>query len=157
MPSYVEYHTLGNKGVPPEGTYIFLEEDGVLTTDGETYIAEALKGLDRVKKSMGGDIVIFTSRPLEVKERWELHKIKHRIFDFIYPDSYDNFRAKTFSQAIVEYLDNLGEDVEDYIILSGVSKVKGDRVIQADITTGLKLKPSNRKNNLPPKSHEETE
>lgn len=137
-PSFVDINTLGNKGVSPEGLYIFLEEDGVMTIDGETYTEEALYGLKRVKKALDGEIIIYTHNPAQVKERWELNKVKYRIFDFITPDFDEETTAPLgFAGAISKYLENVEDTLEDYIILSGVSRVKGDRVIQTKLDEGL--------------------
>jgi len=130
-PSFVDMNTLGNKGVSQDGLYIFIEENGVLTLDGENYTEEALYALKRVKKACNGEIIMYHHSPSQLKERWELNKVQYRIFDFL-PTHY------SFARAIKEYIENLGEDtIEDYIIISGTSRVKGDRVIQSNLTTGL--------------------
>lgn len=130
-PSYVDINLFGNRGCPPDSLAVFIEEEGVLSLDGETYLHSALKSLDRLKKAFNGEIIIFAHSPLQVKERWELHKIKHRIYDFLPTD-------QSFAEGIKEYLEN--NDIEDFCIISGVSRVKGRRVLQTDITKGLILR-----------------
>lgn len=130
-PSYVDINMMGNRGCPPDSIAIFLEEQGVLTLDGITYLPSALKSLDRLKKGFNGEIIIRSHNPLQVKERWELNKIKHRIYDFLPTD-------QSFAEGIKEYLEN--NDIEDFVVISGVSRVRGSAVIQTDITKGLILR-----------------
>lgn len=131
-PSFVDINSTGNKGLSgTDGLYIFLEESGVLSIDGENYTAEALRALKRVKKGFNGEIVVYGHSPHKTKGNWDINKVPYRIFDFLSNDM-------TFAEAIQDYLDR--NEVEDYVILSGNSHVKGDRVIQADSETGLKLK-----------------
>ncbi len=134
-PSFVDSSCTGNKGLAAtEGLYVFLEEGGVLTVNGTDYTPEALKALKRVKRACDGEVVVFSHNPLQVKEHWELNKVPYRIFDFLSADM-------TFGEAVQDYLDK--NEVEDYIILSGDSYVRGDRVIQTSPEIGLKLKYKN--------------
>lgn len=129
-PSFVDLNTEGNKGVNPSGLYVFLEEEGVLSLDQESYEEEAIKCLRRIKRSLDGEIIIYTHNPIQVKLRWELHKMPYRIFEFLSTE-------KSFARQIKHFLSV--NPVEDYVILSGQSGVLGDRVIQADPETGLIL------------------
>lgn len=130
-PSYVDINLFGNRGCPPDSVVIFLEEECVLTLDGENYLPSAIKSLDRLKKGFNGELILFAHSPLQVKERWELNKIKHRIYDFLPTE-------QSFAEGIKEYIEN--NDIIDYAIISGVSRVRGSRVIQVDTTKGLILK-----------------
>lgn len=130
-PSYVDINLMGNRGAPPDSVVIFLEEDLVLTLDGETYLPSALESLNRIKKGFNGEIILYAHSPYQVKERWELNKIKHRIYGFLPTDM-------SFSEAIAEYIES--NDIADFLIISGRSFVKSNRTIQTDITKGLILK-----------------
>lgn len=134
-PSFVDINNIGNKGVSIDGLYIFIEERGVLSLDGETYEPEAIKALKRVKKAFNGEIVLYEHNQLQAKERWDLAKIPFRIFDFL-----DTEMA--FEESIADYLDK--NEWSDYTILAGQSKVNNTRVIQCT-SQGLRLKGTPKK------------
>lgn len=155
-PSFVDVNTIGNKGVAAEGLYIFIEEEGVLPVENGKYKHTAVKALERIKRSIDGEVVLYTHNPAQAKERWELSKIPFRIFDFL-TDAEDALEDEEleentqetaikkyqtpYARAILSYVEKLDDQaIEDYIIISGVSRVIGDRVIQTDIKKGLQLK-----------------
>lgn len=130
-PSFVDINTIGNKGVSLDGLFIFIEERGVLTLNGEAYSQEAVKALKRVKKAFNGEIIIYDHNPLQVKERWDIAKLPFRVFDFLSTEV-------SFEEAIANYLETT--EWTDYTILAGESHVKNTRTIQCDTSRGLILK-----------------
>lgn len=121
-PMYSEYDTAGR--------YIFVEDQGALSLGG-VYQASAFKALKVVQKKFRGELVVYTHSPIHIKEQCEIHSIG-RVLDFLSTDS-------TYGDAVTDYVYELGESVEDYVIIAGDTEINLPNTIQCG-PKGLKTK-----------------
>lgn len=112
------------------GRLIFLEEPGVLSLGG-LYQDHAFLALKAVKKKFRGELVLYTHTKLSLQEQLDIHDM--RVLTFLGTDV-------TYQEALNTYLYDMKDDIEDFMIISGDSSVRGlPNTIQCGLR-GLKRK-----------------
>lgn len=112
--------------------YIFIEEQGTLVTPSFEYPAHAVKALNKIFNVYGGELVMYANNQLTTRKKFLQHKVEPRIFSFL------NY-SDTFEGAIASYVEAV--DTNDFVIVSGVTKINHPRTIRAYfMNKGLCLK-----------------
>lgn len=115
--------------------YIFVEEQGTLITPIAKYPKPAVKALNKVYKIYGGEVVMYShNNQNDTRKNCAKAGVEPRILTFLNPST-------SFEDSIAEYVETV--DSNDFMILSGVSKIRHNRVIHIDMNKGLGLKKDN--------------